>query len=34
MTLPLAHLAGLLEPLLFVPAFVAVAWSILKKEKQ
>lgn len=30
-----ANLTGLLEPLLFVPASVAVIWSILKsREKQ
>ena len=32
MTIPLAHLAGALEPLLFLPAFLAVAWSILRKD--
>lgn len=30
-----AHVTGLLEPLLFVPASVAVIWSILNtREKQ
>ena len=30
----IAHLAGLVEPLLFAPAFLAVAWSILRQEKK
>ena len=28
-----AHLTGLLEPLLFAPAFIAVLWSIYRYRR-
>ena len=34
MTLISAHLAGLLEPLFFLPAFVMVLWSIVTTRRR